>query len=189
VVGTTFIEVIEYLLERCTTKELAMHAKIARRIWLRRNTMVHRGGFIHPNDVIRLASKFIDDYREVMQKEKATVEPAANPGSSIADRWRPPPPRTLKTNWDAALDLQSRTTGLGFIVRYSNGMVYTASSFSVKTCTEPVAVESFATLRAVEFCRSRGLTNIILEGDSLQVVNSIKKKNLDLIGPGPGNLW
>lgn len=43
---------------------------------------------------------------------------------------------------------------------------------------EPFAAETFAVLRAVEFCRSRGFENILLEGDTLQVVNSIKKSGI-----------
>jgi hypothetical protein len=38
-----------------------------------------------------------------------------------------------------------------------------------------VAAKTIAALRAVKFCRSQGLERIELEGDSLQVVNSINK--------------
>jgi ribonuclease HI len=43
---------------------------------------------------------------------------------------------------------------------------------------DPVVAESFAALRAAEFSRNRGLQRIILEGDSLIVVQAINKPGL-----------
>jgi hypothetical protein len=65
--------------------------------------------------------------------------------------------------------------GMGFIVRDSNGRVYAAGSFFLDTCMDPVVVEIIAALRAVEYCHNRGFSNIILEGDLLQVVQSLSK--------------
>jgi hypothetical protein len=49
VAGSSFVEVIEFLMERwCTKEEFDLHAKAARRIWFRRNTVVHEGDFVHP---------------------------------------------------------------------------------------------------------------------------------------------
>lgn len=49
--------------------EVEFHAEIARRIWFRRNTVVHGGDSIHPNDLILSASKSIAEYRAVMVKD------------------------------------------------------------------------------------------------------------------------
>jgi hypothetical protein len=40
-------------------------------------------------------------------------------------------------------------------------------------------VETIAALRATEYCRNRGFSNIILEGDSLQVVQSLAKTDFN----------
>jgi hypothetical protein len=64
----SFVEVREYLVERCNSKELAMLAEIARRIWFRRNTVVHGGVLLHPKEVIRSATSFIINYREAMER-------------------------------------------------------------------------------------------------------------------------
>jgi ribonuclease HI len=42
-----------------------------------------------------------------------------------------------------------------------------------------VVAEVYAALCAVEFCKNRGLTNIILEGDSLQVVIALQNPGLN----------
>jgi ribonuclease HI len=49
-----------------------------------------------------------------------------------------------------------------------------ARSTTVEFSTEPVVAEAIAALHAAEFSRDLGLQMIILEGDSLQVVNAIQ---------------
>jgi hypothetical protein len=41
VAGFSFAEVMEYLFDRCSGDEVEVHAEIARRIWFRRNSVVH----------------------------------------------------------------------------------------------------------------------------------------------------
>lgn len=143
VASSSFVEVIEFLMERCTKEEFDLHAKEARRIWFRRNTLVHGGDFVLPNEVINSTSKFIGAYRAAMEKERdAGVPVEILQGTSGVVRWKPPPPGTLKTNWDSALDLTSRKMGMGFIVWDSNGRVYAAGCSSLDTCMEPVLAEA-----------------------------------------------
>jgi hypothetical protein len=63
--------------------------------------------------------------------------------------------------------------GIGIIVRDSEGKVYAVASQSLSALLEPVVTKAIAALKAVEFSRNRGLYKIILEGDSLQVVNAV----------------
>lgn len=49
----------------------------------------------------------------------------------------------------------------------------------MNACVDPVVVEALAALHTVEFCHNRGLRSIILEGDSLIVVNAINKSGLN----------
>jgi ribonuclease HI len=55
-------------------------------------------------------------------------------------------------------------------------MVYAALSHSVEACPAPVIVEAMGALQATEFCRDLGLSDLMLEGDSLQVVQAINAK-------------
>jgi ribonuclease HI len=45
----------------------------------------------------------------------------------------------------------------------------------VNILAEPVVGEALAALQMIEFCRIRGYTRIILEGDSLIVVQAINR--------------
>jgi ribonuclease HI len=69
--------------------------------------------------------------------------------------------------------------GIGLLIRDSNGNVNAAAIHVVDFLVDPVVGESMAVLKVVEFCKNRGLDMIMVEGDSLQVVNSINKPGLN----------
>ncbi len=54
------------------------------------------------------------------------------------------------------------------------GHVLAAKSFTIVGPLEPIVAEALAALHAVEFNRDLRLRRIILEGDTLQVVNAMK---------------
>jgi hypothetical protein len=56
-------------------------------------------------------------------------------------------------------------------------MVVAAACHSVRFLTDPIIEELFVALRAVEFCRNRSFSHIILEGDSLIVITALNNKN------------
>jgi hypothetical protein len=51
--GTNFLSTFAFFLMLCSKDELDLLAVLARRIWLRRNTLVFEGTFIHPNIVFK----------------------------------------------------------------------------------------------------------------------------------------
>jgi hypothetical protein len=133
--------------------------------------VVHGTEFNHLDEVIISATKFIEGYRATMKNGRVVGAPVNNLfGPPDVVQWKPPSPGILKTNRDAALNSTSRKMEMEFIVRDSNGRVYVVGSFSLGTCMDPIVAKTIAALRAVEYCRNRGFLNIILEGDSLQVV-------------------
>jgi hypothetical protein len=62
--------------------------------------------------------------------------------------------------------------GCGIIVRDHMGFVIAAQCDRLDVFQEPVIAEALASLVGVEFSRDLGLPDIILEGDSLQVVQT-----------------
>jgi hypothetical protein len=67
--------------------------------------------------------------------------------------------------------------GYGYIERDYNGTVVAAACHSVMFFTEPIIVETLATLRAVEFCINRGFFHNFWEGDSLIVITALNKRD------------
>ncbi|XP_059429871.1 uncharacterized protein LOC132163564 isoform X2 [Corylus avellana] len=96
-----------------------------------------------------------------------------NGGVEAPVSWKPPVFGRFKVNWDVALDTKNNCMGLGVIVRDHKGLIHAALSKTLN-CLHPSAIaEAVGALRAAEFCCDLGLHNVVLEGDSLIVVQDI----------------
>lgn len=69
--------------------------------------------------------------------------------------------------------------GFDLLIRDWKGKVIAAASHVEDFIADPVVGESMTAMKAVEFCKFRRLNRIIVEGHSLQVVNSINKPGLN----------
>lgn len=78
-----------------------------------------------------------------------------------------------------ALNKNNDRMGIGLVIKDSSGNVYATASHVVDFLTNTIVEESMAALKAVEFCKNMGLDRIMVEGDSLQVVNAINKPGLN----------
>ena len=80
--------------------------------------------------------------------------------------WLPPPPNQYKANSDGAIFKDSGTTGLGVVVRDSEGMVIAALLERIALPPTVEDVEALACRRAISFSIELGLQDVIFEGDS-----------------------
>jgi ribonuclease HI len=84
---------------------------------------------------------------------------------------------TYKVNsWDIALDAKQNRMEMGVIIRDEKGAVAGALSRTVSTSHNPAVGEAMGALVAAKFGRDIGLFDIILEGDSKQIVDAITGK-------------
>jgi ribonuclease HI len=102
-----------------------------------------------------------------------------NRAAPVHVRWLAPLESRAKINCDVALDPKNSRMGFDLLIRDWKGKVIAAAIHVVDFIADPVVGESMAALKAIEFCKFRGLNRIIVEGDSLQVVNSINKPCLN----------
>jgi hypothetical protein len=79
-----------------------------------------------------------------------------------------------KVNRDVAIDNHKGQIGVGILVRDNAGCVIAARSFIKEITTKPVVAKAMGALDAVEFCTHVGLLHIFLEGDALQVDNTVR---------------
>jgi hypothetical protein len=147
--------------------------EIAHRIWLRRNSVVHGGDFLHPNEVILSVTNAIIEYKGALEIDIPSLDSDDLGFSHGMSLWRLPPSEIFKAKWDATLNSKRGKLGFGSVVCDSQGVVFAVSSHSVNACVDPVVAEALVALHTMEFRRNRGLTSIILEGDSLLVDNAI----------------
>jgi hypothetical protein len=122
--GPTFLHVMEHMIQRCTLEEMLQFASIARRIWLRRNEVIHGGVFAHPRTLLKL----LVEATEAFQVANAPQVVLATTGGEtrIQNQWIAPSPGWVKINWDATIDKKKGCIGLGAIIRDSTGKVLAA---------------------------------------------------------------
>ncbi|OIT00443.1 hypothetical protein A4A49_60011, partial [Nicotiana attenuata] len=87
--------------------------------------------------------------------------------------WGWPPDGWIKINTDGSSNRTMKTTGIGGVVRNRNGERIMAFSKALQFCINNQS-EVQAALHALQWCKNNNIHNVILEMDSLMVVNIIK---------------
>lgn len=97
-------------------------------------------------------------------------------------RWQRPPLGWYKLNWDAAFDTQKPSgVGIRAIIRNSEGAVIG----TLRTNRHCIIADPFTTAEALalyhvaSFCKHLGLSQIVIEGDSLQVITLLRQQTTD----------
>ena len=55
--GLDFLQILTIVFEKCNIKEIQLFMGIARKIWMRRNDVVHGNPFAPPNDTWSMCTK------------------------------------------------------------------------------------------------------------------------------------
>ena len=124
------------------------------------------------------AKNLVVEYFEILKHPPKTQRIAAR------TRWLPPPEGLYKANFDAAFFGNSSTTGIGVVVRDSKGEIIAALSQKILEPHSVDAAKALASCRAVVFAKELCLLSVIVEGDSMLVVQAVtnKRENLKLFG-------
>ncbi|XP_042983225.1 uncharacterized protein LOC122312634 [Carya illinoinensis] len=141
-----FVEVLKPLLENLSSHELTEVAVTARAIWNKRNQWLFEQSFHSPFQVVNILE------------------------------WTAPPSSFYKANWDVAVDKGKSRIGVGVIVRDSSGMVMASMCSSMLLDPDPLLGEAVAALKASTLCSNIGLDQVMLEGDSLAVVQAVQSR-------------
>jgi hypothetical protein len=139
-------------------EEIFQFVGIVRRIWLRRNEVVHEGSFLHPNTLVHRAKMALEDFLVVSPyvtaKSNLTTTHGVQCWCALDSGW-------VKVNWDASLAREVGRIGFGAVVRDNLGLVVAAQSVTVFGCLDPTLTEAGAILKAIQLCRSLGLQRVI----------------------------
>ncbi|KAK9988875.1 hypothetical protein SO802_029114 [Lithocarpus litseifolius] len=100
------------------------------------------------------------------------------------NHWLPPPVDVVKLNFDGAVRSKNKRAGVGVVVRDTNSLV-------LASCTKPVLqpykaaeVESLAAATALSFAAELGFRWVILEGDSMEVIQALRENDQSLTPTG-----
>jgi ribonuclease HI len=168
-----FKAVFTEIMGRCNTEETELCAVIAKGIWTRQNGVVFGEDLIHPDVLIREASNSLQQFR--LTKEYKDLESNLERRMEN-EKWKSPPTGMYKVNWDIAIDANMKRMGLGIIIRDEKRRVAAALSKTLESFQEPTFGEAMGARGAIEFSRELGFSEIVLEGDSKQVIAALLSK-------------
>lgn len=131
---------------------------------------MRHGGKPKPNwAVVQWSVKYIREFQEV----NVVAMPKLPLRNSV---WAPPVSPLYKVNVDGAIFSSQHTARIGVVIWDCRGLIVDALSKKPHQPLDPLEVEAKDFEVGLLFARDIGLHEIILEGDSIVVANSIAGK-------------
>jgi hypothetical protein len=161
----------EYLMERCDLFKIELIVVVAQKIWFHIYGVVYGEAFIHPQQVFREASLFLYEFWRTAAKDLAATSSIPTESSLL---WQSPPTGMYKVNWDAAVDQKNERIGIGIVVRNHEGVVLAERSTTKSVMVKLVLSEVLVGVFMLWMCKKMSFIDIILERDTLQIVNVVK---------------
>ncbi|XP_042972967.1 uncharacterized protein LOC122304769 [Carya illinoinensis] len=176
----SFFKIIEELRDLCDIQTLGAFAMTARDIWQRRNKLVFEGSFLHPRLLAQRAAHQLEDFKLA----QVVPMPDSCLHTNQASIWSPPPEGTVKVNWDVPVSEARDRVGIGLIARHHRGNVIAVKRVAREGCVAPLLAEAMGGLHVAMFASELNLSSVVLEGDSLQVVQglSLHRERWDSVG-------
>ncbi|XP_042968927.1 uncharacterized protein LOC122301581 [Carya illinoinensis] len=167
-----FRELVEALMSHYDQDSLEKFVIIARNIWHRRNQFVFENAFTHPNALVKKSRKTLEEYKVLQQKQMKQH----GRNAQIQNRWQPPPIGVTKINWDASLNEDRGRAGFGLVARDHTCSILATKKLSKPCLMDPLLAESMGGLYAADMAYEMDCRLVILEGDSLTIVQGIEKQ-------------
>ena len=96
---------------------------------------------------------------------------------SFVEHWIPPPPQHYKINVDGAVFGAQKAAGIGILIRDAEGSVVGACSKKINAPLGAMEVEAKALGAGVQFAKDLLIHDILLESDSLNLINDLLELN------------
>lgn len=170
------MEIIEGFMGKSRGEDMDLMAILARRIWLRKNTLVFEGLFIPPTKVFSCVAENLQDFTLCQQEGQCGISHQEQDRLSATKVWQPPPPNLIKVNWNAATNIKEGCIGIGIVARDCGGHVLGGKCMYFPMAVEAKIAEAMAAIHAVLFCKEVGFLDVIFESDALQVIREINSK-------------
>lgn len=149
---------------------------IAKRIWLRRNAVIHEGTFLYPNDIVQQSSRVLQEFHQAQVGAPTDFFHVVN---TSPIKWMAPPQGWYKANWNASIMTNTGWMGLGVVICDHMGLMCVAKSITRQGFLDPVAAEVSAAFLATQACREMGFMQVILEGDAKIIVDTTNSMESD----------
>ncbi|KAA3478112.1 reverse transcriptase [Gossypium australe] len=140
-------------------------------LWYCRNKLMHEGTKTQMQEILG----FIRGYMMEIEVSRKNLQPQIRP--NLQELWRPPEIGIIKINFDASFQIRERLAITPVIARDAMGVILGAETYLVEDIVDSFVAEARACERAVLLAKSRGFQRLVVEGDALTVIKSIKRKN------------
>ncbi|KAA3476340.1 reverse transcriptase [Gossypium australe] len=140
-------------------------------LWYCRNKLMHEGTKTQMQEILG----FIRGYMMEIEVSRKKLQPQVRP--NLQELWRPPEIGIIKINFDASFQIRERLAITAVIARDAMGVILGAETYLVEDTVDSFVAEARACERAVLLAKSRGFQRLVVEGDALTVIKSIKRKN------------
>ncbi|XP_065616751.1 uncharacterized protein LOC136062066 [Quercus suber] len=168
---TSFVDLVGCILAE--NKEPDLFAMVIWAVWKRRNELrVGKGG----ENLINLVQQARTRLQDFLLHNFA----ATTPMGQTQSQWQPPMHQQYKINFDGALFTAENLAGIGVVIRDSMGLVMASLAQRIPLPSIAIEVEALAARRVIELALEIGLNKGVLEGDSLILMNALKKNSHSL---------
>ncbi|XP_055960847.1 uncharacterized protein LOC126673877 [Mercurialis annua] len=143
-------------------------------LWKSRNAIIFREEYISIEDTVLLASKACSEYILVLSLEPHTSNISSSTLTAPIS-FASLPQDCVKINVDAATDKQHHFGVVAAIARNSTGLIIGKFTAVFRAIWDPGILEFLAMREALNWAISNRWHSVLLEGDALQVIQSIQK--------------
>ena len=127
-----------------------------------------------PSRLNARASSFLAEYKG------AQTQLAVSKTNDHSQVWQPPEGIMYKLNFDATVFADMTSSGIGVIIRNNRWQVMAALSSKSHAVVDSEEAEVLACRKVLEFAVDVGFSKLIVEGNNINVMKSIKSNQVDL---------
>ncbi|KAA3467018.1 reverse transcriptase [Gossypium australe] len=135
-------------------------------LWYNRNMVYHNG--TRPNVFIVLS--FINAYISEIDSMESLSRDMQKTKETI---WQPTDDDYVKVNFDACFNNFTNSSVSGTIIRNSERLIMATSTYPNSYVKDTTIVEARACIQALIFVEELGFQRIMVEGDSLTIINKV----------------
>ncbi|KAL0009952.1 hypothetical protein SO802_005060 [Lithocarpus litseifolius] len=168
------LQLFDDLLKRLSTEEFELFLVLAWFIWNQRNLVIHGGKLKDPRQVLKRAEDFLDEYHQAQEQMLLMLS-----AQQQITGWQPPQSAKYKLNFDVAIFTDMGPSSVGAVIRNERGEVTVALSAMGPFVQDSEEAEIVACQKALEFAIDVGFTDLVIEGDNVNVMRAIDSNCMD----------
>lgn len=161
-----------------TEVRLQMLAKIMWSIWYARNRRVWEEKVIPVTTAIWVGFKMLTEWQDAQQRYQA-ITPRSNVAETRKEaKWVPPDPGWYKVNVDASVYGSADSFKVGMVLRDETGAFLMGLTKCVAGEVSVMEAEAIGFYEALHWVTTMDIRNVIVEGDSLNVVHALTQNKI-----------